>query len=115
MILNAFLLHADRRSLASVPSTRGTAWSETVKRLWDEDTRAKHPLKDVLLGSAPLLIAQGLTESLAGRFETTTLTHRSFPEMRAAFGWSRYVIDSLIANAAMRGDVPPAAHAARRR
>ena len=35
------------------------AWSETVKRLWDEDTRKKRPLKVVLLGSAPLLIAQG--------------------------------------------------------
>ena len=30
-------------------------WSETVKRLWDEDTRARVPLKVVLLGSAPLL------------------------------------------------------------
>lgn len=64
------------------------AWSETVKRLWDEDTRAKRPLKVVLLGSAPLLIAQGLTESLAGRFETIPLSHWSLSEMRAAFGWS---------------------------
>jgi predicted AAA+ superfamily ATPase len=64
------------------------AWSETVKRLWDEDTRSSCPLKVVLLGSAPLLIAQGLTESLAGRFETTLLPHWSFTEMRAAFGWS---------------------------
>src|SRR5207253_4649103 len=64
------------------------AWSETVKRLWDEDTRKKRPLKIVLLGSAPLLMAQGLTESLAGRFETLRLTHWSFTEMRAAFGWS---------------------------
>ena len=64
------------------------AWSETVKRLWDEDTRKKHPLKVVLLGSAPLLIAQGLTESLAGRFETLRLPHWSFAEMRSAFGWS---------------------------
>jgi predicted AAA+ superfamily ATPase len=37
-------------------------WSETVKRLWDEDTRAKLPLKAVMLGSSPLLVAQGLTE-----------------------------------------------------
>src|SRR5690242_17447709 len=44
-------------------------WSETVKRLWDEDTRAKLALKVVLLGSAPMLISRGLTESLAGRFE----------------------------------------------
>lgn len=64
------------------------AWSETVKRLWDEDTRGRRPLKVVLLGSAPLLVAQGLTESLAGRFETLHLPHWSFPEMRAAFGWS---------------------------
>ena len=64
------------------------AWSETVKRLWDEDTRLKRPLKLVLLGSAPLLIAQGLTESLAGRFETIAVSHWSLAEMRAAFGWS---------------------------
>ena len=64
------------------------AWSETVKRLWDEDTRKKRPLKVVLLGSAPLLIAQGLTESLAGRFEVLRLPHWSYAEMRDAFGWS---------------------------
>lgn len=64
------------------------AWSETVKRLWDEDTRKKRSVKVVLLGSAPLLIAQGLTESLAGRFETLRLPHWSFTEMRTAFGWT---------------------------
>lgn len=64
------------------------AWSETVKRLWDEDTRKRRPLRVVLLGSAPLLIAQGLTESLAGRFETLRLPHWSLSEMRQAFGWS---------------------------
>ena len=63
-------------------------WSEAVKRLWDEDTRARRPLKVVLLGSAPLLIARGLTESLAGRFEVLHLPHWPFAEMRAAFGWS---------------------------
>jgi predicted AAA+ superfamily ATPase len=63
-------------------------WSETVKRLWDEDTRARRKLKVVLLGSAPLLVAQGLTESLAGRFELLHLSHWSFAEMRTAFGWS---------------------------
>ncbi|HET9106101.1 MAG TPA: ATP-binding protein [Steroidobacteraceae bacterium] len=64
------------------------SWSETVKRLWDEDTRKRRPLKVVLLGSAPLLMAHGLTESLAGRFETLRLPHWSLTEMRAAFGWS---------------------------
>lgn len=95
-------------------------WSESVKRLWDEDTRRRLRLKVVLLGSAPLLVAQGLTESLAGRFEVLHLPHWSFDEMRAAFGlsldqylfyggypgaaslvrqprrWARYIADSLI-------------------
>ena len=63
-------------------------WSETVKRLWDEDTRARRPLRVVLLGSAPLLISRGLAESLAGRFEVLHLPHWSFAEMRDAFRWS---------------------------
>lgn len=62
------------------------AWSETVKRQWDEDTRKTRALKVVLLGSAPLLIAKGLTESLAGRFEVLRLPHWSYAEMRDAFG-----------------------------
>lgn len=62
-------------------------WSAQVKRLWDEDTRQRLPLKVVLLGSAPLLIARGLSESLAGRFEVIHLRHWSFAEMRSAFGW----------------------------
>src|SRR5881275_681704 len=95
-------------------------WSEAVKRLWDEDTRARHPLKVVLLGSAPLLVQRGVTESLAGRFEVLHLPHWSFSEMRAAFDfsleeyiyfggypgaaslvgeparWRRYILDALI-------------------
>lgn len=63
-------------------------WSETVKRLWDEDTRAKRNLKVVLLGSAPLLVARGLSESLAGRFEQIVMPHWSYAEMKAAFGWN---------------------------
>ena len=80
----------------------------------------RRPLKVVLLGSAPLLVQQGLTESLAGRFEVLHLPHWSFAEMRAAFGfsldqylyfggypgaapligeperWRRYVLDALV-------------------
>ena len=63
-------------------------WSEAVKRLWDEDTRARLPLRVVLLGSAPLLVQRGLAESLAGRFEILHLPHWSFAEMRTAFGYS---------------------------
>src|SRR5512140_816138 len=84
------------------------AWSETVKRLWDEDTRSRRPLKVVLLGSAPLLVMQGLTESLAGRFEVLHLPHWSFSEMRAAFGWSleRYVYFGGYPGAAPLADEP---------
>jgi len=95
-------------------------WSETVKRLWDEDTRTGRSVKAVLLGSAPLLIQQGLTESLAGRFEVVHLPHWSYAEMREAFGfsleqylyfggypgaapladdparWRRYILDALV-------------------
>ncbi len=63
-------------------------WSETVKRHWDEDSLAGRQMRVVLLGSSPLLIQRGLTESLAGRFEVIRLSHWSFGEMRAAFGWS---------------------------
>lgn len=65
-----------------------SGWSETVKRLWDEDTVTGVPLRVVLLESAPLLLQQGLSESLAGRFEQIRLPHWSFPEMREAFGYS---------------------------
>jgi uncharacterized protein len=63
-------------------------WAETVKRLWDEDTKNKRRIHVLLLGSAPLLIQQGLNESLAGRFELIHATHWTYPEMRQAFGWS---------------------------
>lgn len=99
---------------------KAPGWSESIKRLWDEDSRKKVPLKVVLLGSAPLLIESGLTESLAGRFEVLKLPHWSFSEMRDAFNftcdeyifyggypgaaslikdqhrWERYIRDSLI-------------------
>lgn len=64
-----------------------TGWSEVVKRIWDEDTGAKRELHVVLLGSSPLLMQHGLTESLAGRFEVLPVTHWSFGEMHEAFGW----------------------------
>jgi len=101
-------------------------WSEVVKRLWDEDSRARRPVKVLLLGSSPLMMQSGLTESLAGRFELIPVPHWSFAEMREAFGWDlnrflyfggypgaatlvrhqkrwrRYIIDSLIETALSR-------------
>ncbi len=95
-------------------------WSAGVKRLWDADTHTELPLKVLLLGSSPLLIQSGLTESLAGRFEIIPVPHWSLAEMREAFGWEleqyiyfggypgaaplieeperwrRYIVDSLI-------------------
>ena len=95
-------------------------WSSVVKLLWDADTHSGVNLKVVLLGSSPLLIQSGLTESLAGRFEVIAAPHWSFTEMREAFGWTveqyifygaypgaaelisdperwrRYILDSLI-------------------
>ena len=95
-------------------------WSDTVKKLWDEDTAHHLNLKVMILGSSSLLIQTGLGESLAGRFELIPISHWSFQECRDAFGWnleeyvyfggypaaaalikkekrwSRYIIDSLI-------------------
>ena len=62
-------------------------WSDVVKQLWDEDTASGIPLRVMLLGSAPLLVRQGLSDSLAGRFEVVRVTHWTFAEMRDAFGW----------------------------
>ncbi len=101
-----------------VQKVRG--WSETAKRLWDEDGREGRDLRVVLLGSAPLPMQQGLTESLAGRFEVLRVPHWSLREMQSAFDfsldqflyfggypgaapliadpvrWRRYILDSLI-------------------
>ena len=95
-------------------------WSEVVKGLWDADRALERPMHVILLGSAPLLMQHGLTESLAGRFELLRMTHWSFEEMNRAFDidlpqyiyyggypgsieyiddqhrWTSYVRDSLI-------------------
>jgi predicted AAA+ superfamily ATPase len=63
-------------------------WTEEIKRLWDEDTRDGHDVRAVILGSAPLLISRGLTESMAGRFEMTRLGHWTYAEMRDAFDFT---------------------------
>ena len=63
-------------------------WSEIVKGLWDADRIRGRPLHVILLGSAPLLMQAGLSESLAGRFETIKVTHWSFQEMYDAFDFT---------------------------
>lgn len=98
-------------------------WSEAIKKEWDEDTFNEINIKLVLLGSSRLLIKDGLTESLAGRFELIRMAHWSYPEIHEAFGidlehyiffggypggisfinnesrWRRYIKDSIIAPA----------------
>jgi predicted AAA+ superfamily ATPase len=63
-------------------------WSETLKRLWDEDSANQLELHVMVLGSSPLLVHRGLTESLTGRFEIIPITHWAFSEMQKAFDWS---------------------------
>ena len=101
-------------------------WSEAVKKEWDMDTFNDVPIKVVLLGSSRLLLKDGLTESLAGRFEIIRMSHWSYLEMREAFGfdinqyvyyggypggallikdfrrWQRYVKESIVAPAIER-------------
>jgi hypothetical protein len=95
-------------------------WSETVKKEWDADSASERNLKVIILGSSRLLLQQGLTESLAGRFEIIPLGHWSYSEMHQAFDftpeqyvwfggypgaaslvddearWARYITDSLV-------------------
>lgn len=95
-------------------------WSEQVKAEWDRDTVEERDIRVILLGSSRLMLQQGLTESLAGRFEAMYLGHWSYREMKDAFGltakeyiwyggypgaitlrededrWKNYVRDSLL-------------------
>jgi hypothetical protein len=61
-------------------------WSEQIKAEWDKDAVDGRDIRVVLLGSSRLMLQQGLTESLAGRFESTYLGHWSYKEMKDAFG-----------------------------
>ncbi|MCX6251306.1 MAG: AAA family ATPase [Bacteroidetes bacterium] len=95
-------------------------WSESVKREWDADSLSGIPVKVLLSGSSRLLLQQGLSESLTGRFEMIYAGHWSFSEMQSAFGidltkyiwfggypgsagimdqvvrWKQYISDSII-------------------
>jgi len=62
-------------------------WSETLKLLWDNRS-AGPEIRVLILGSSALLMQEGLTESLAGRFFLHRCTHWDYPECRDAFGWT---------------------------
>ncbi|PIR24996.1 MAG: hypothetical protein COX62_05900 [Deltaproteobacteria bacterium CG_4_10_14_0_2_um_filter_43_8] len=56
-------------------------WSETIKKLWDEQThQKKNSLKIILMGSSSLQMQKGLTESLTGRFELIHVPHWNYYE-----------------------------------
>ena len=98
-------------------------WSEAIKKEWDWDTFHDINIKVVLLGSSRLLLKDGLTESLAGRFELIRMSHWTYEEMHEAFDldlnqyiyfggypgsaqyikdekrWRSYIKDSIIAPA----------------
>lgn len=98
-------------------------WSEAVKKEWDDDTFKDLNMKVVILGSSRLLLKDGLTESLAGRYEIIRMPHWSYSEMHEAFNldvdqyiyyggypggamyinderrWRRYIKDSIVAPA----------------
>jgi predicted AAA+ superfamily ATPase len=101
-------------------------WSEAVKKEWDDDTFNDLSLKVVILGSSRLLLKDGLTESLAGRYELIRMPHWSYGEMHEAFNmdvdhyiyfggypggakyvnderrWRKYIKDSIVAPAIER-------------
>lgn len=85
-------------------------WSESVKRLWDEERRTKGPVLAVLLGSSALLVHKGASESLAGRFFLHRCQHWSWDECRQAFGWDldRWLFFGGYPGAAALADDEPA-------
>lgn len=62
-------------------------WSETLKSLWDNRT-AEPDIRMLILGSSALMMQEGLTESLAGRFFLHRCSHWGYQECQDAFGWS---------------------------
>jgi uncharacterized protein len=63
-------------------------WSTHIKGLWDRARGRGIRMHLVLLGSAPLLVQQGLNESLTGRYELLRMGHWSFAEMSDAFNFT---------------------------
>jgi len=61
-------------------------WAEVIKKLFDRD-RHKNKLRVILSGSASLKLQNGLSESLAGRYELIRCPHWDLDETRKLFGW----------------------------
>ncbi len=78
-------------------------WSEIVKGLWDYDRANQRKVQVVLLGSAPLYIDKGKSDSLMGRFEIISSPYWSYPEMSKAFGFD---LDHYILYGGFPGAIP---------
>lgn len=84
--------------LDEIQKVRG--WDESIKYFWDKNQYSETPVRVVLCGSSSLQIQNGLTESLAGRFEIVRMSHWSFPEMETCFGWN---LDTYLYNGGYPG------------
>lgn len=96
-------------------------WSETIKRLYDQQKFSGETSVQLnLLGSSHWLMQRGLSESLSGRFEQWEIRHWTFTELQQCFDispeeyvyfgaysgamemrkeesrWKAYVLNSLI-------------------
>lgn len=71
--------------LDEIQKVRG--WSESLKRLWDDARHTGQDIRLTVLGSSALLVNEGLTESLAGRFFLNRCYHWAYQECAEAFGW----------------------------
>ncbi len=78
--------NAERRgeSILAVDEIQKVAqWTEAIKQLWDREGRT---MRLCLTGSAALTVQQGLSESLAGRYERILAEHWHLAEAVEAFG-----------------------------
>lgn len=66
---------------------KATGWSGALKQHWDHARINDQDIRLLVLGSSALLIQEGLSESLAGRFFLNRCMHWSYQECSAAFGW----------------------------
>lgn len=78
-------------------------WSTAIKGAWDAGKARGAGIHLILLGSAPLLVQQGLNESLTGRYELLRVPHWSFSEITDCFGLS---LDQFIYFGGYPGSAP---------
>jgi hypothetical protein len=82
-------------------------WARRLKGEWDAIRRRKLPIHIVATGSAALRLGTGSRESLAGRFERSTLTHWSAATLAEEFGLTKpEAAEQVVRTGAYPGAVP---------